>query len=214
RADRGRPGAARHGLPSDGGEAIYTDPERPAALVRFPTCACCASGQVIPSIERMGDLYLPPSGYSSEGESYQFLAPGPRTGSALRDRLPGAVTVIRAGTKPLTSLAFEDGFLVPVGALSRGLTDRQRDAILAGIRQGYYRIPRRIRTEELARSFGISRPAYEALLRKAENRLVAALFPYLAAQGSGPDPVPGVLPAPGRGPSRQGPRPAEPKRPD
>ncbi|MGI0068240.1 MAG: hypothetical protein ACREB9_07525 [Thermoplasmata archaeon] len=35
----------------------------------------------------------------------------------------------------------------------------------------------------MARGFGISRPAFEALLRKAENKLVAALFPYLTVQG-------------------------------
>jgi predicted DNA binding protein len=103
-------------------------------------------------------------------------------------RLPPEVRVVRAGTKPLTALEFEGGFLVPVGVLFRELTERQRTALVAAIGRGYYRIPRSVRTEELAESFGISRPAFEALLRKAENKLIAAVFPYLttAKRESGP----------------------------
>ena len=166
-----------------GGEVLYQDHEGTAALVRFDQCACCRSGLVIPTIESQGHLYLPPSRYGSEGETYQFLVPEERLDSHLLEKLPPSVRVVRTGTEPLTSLGFEGGFLVPVGILLRDLTDRQRRAIVTAILRGYYRIPRRIKTEELAKSFGISRPAFEALLRKAENKLVAALFPYLTLPG-------------------------------
>jgi predicted DNA binding protein len=169
-----------------GGEVLYEERDSSAALVRFPACACCGSGKVIPTIEALGHLYLPPSGFSAEGETYQFLAQEQRLESHLLDRLPPGVTVVRVGTKPLTSLEFEGGFLVPVGGLFRGLTVRQRQAILTGILRGYYRIPRAVKTEELARDFGISRAAFDALLRKAENKLATALFPYLTVQGSAP----------------------------
>lgn len=58
-----------------GGEVLYEERDHSAALVRFPACACCTSGQVIPTIERQGYLYLPPSTCSADGENYQFLAP-------------------------------------------------------------------------------------------------------------------------------------------
>jgi predicted DNA binding protein len=167
-----------------GGEVLYEEDDRSAALIRFPVCACCGSGKVIPTVEELGHLYLPPSSYSAEGESYQFLAQEQRLEAHLLDRLPSGVNVVRVGSKPLTSLAFEGGFLVPVGVLFRGLTPRQRQAIVTGILRGYYRIPRAVTTGDLARSFGISRPAFDALLRKAENKLAAALFPYLTVQGS------------------------------
>ncbi|HLY76858.1 MAG TPA: helix-turn-helix domain-containing protein [Thermoplasmata archaeon] len=173
-----------------GGEVLYEEQDRSAALIRFPVCACCRSGKVIPTIEGVGHLYLPPSAYSADGESYQFLAQEQRLESHLLERLPRGVKVVRVGTKPLTSLEFEGGFLVPVGVLFRGLTDRQRQAILTGMLRGYYRIPHAVTTEELARSLGISRPAFDALLRKAENKLAAALFPYLAVQGPGPGDLP------------------------
>jgi predicted DNA binding protein len=168
-----------------GGKLLYGEEDGSAALVRFPSCACCRSGQVIPAIEGSGRLYLPPSVYSREGENYQFLAEERRLESNLLDRLPKGVDVARAGTKPLKSLEFEGGFLVPVGALFRGLTDRQRQAIVSAILRGYYRIPHAITTQELARGLGISRPAFDALLRKAEGKLATALFPYLTVQDSG-----------------------------
>jgi predicted DNA binding protein len=171
-----------------GGTVIYREPDQSAALVRFASCACCASGRVIPSIESQGYLYLPPSAYSSEGESYQFLVEEERIAGRLLKSLPSDVETLRVGTKPLSALDFESGFLVPVGSLFRSLTPRQRQALLIGILRGYYRIPRAVMTEELARSLGISRPAFEALLRKAENKLVTTLFPYLTVQGTVPLP--------------------------
>lgn len=181
---------------SDGGEVLYRDREGTAALVRFDQCACCQRGRVIPTIEGQGHLYLPPSSYSPEGETYQFLVPEERLDAHLLERLPASVHVVRTGTEPLTSVGFEGGFLVPVAVLLRDLTDRQRRAIVTAILRGYYRIPRRVKTEELAKSFEISRPAFEALLRKAENKLVAALFPYLTLPGVAPGP-PSATVAPG-----------------
>ena len=145
---------------------------------------------MIPTIESQGHLYLPPSSYSSEGETYQFLVPEERLDAHLLEKLPRSVHVGRTGTEPLTSLGCEGGFLVPVSILLRDLTDRQRRAIVTAILRGYYRIPRRVKTEELAQTFGISRPAFEALLRKAENKLVAALFPYLTLPGGPEAPSP------------------------
>ena len=82
-------------------------------------------------------------------------------------------------TVTLNFLEMENNYLVPVAMFSALLTDRQRLAIVTGILRGYYRIPRDVTTEELARELGISRPAYEALLRKAENKVIGPLLPYL-----------------------------------
>jgi predicted DNA binding protein len=176
---------------ASGGALLYEEPARSAALVRFASCACCASGRVIPTLERSGQLYLPPSRYSAEVEQYQFLVDETRFGRHLLEQLPPGVEVVRLRTKPLVSLEFEAGFLVPVGSLLRELTEKQRRAIVTAILRGYYRIPRRVATAELAREVGISRPAFDALLRKAENKLATALFPYLALRRFGrPVPAP------------------------
>lgn len=169
-----------------GGKVVYEDADPPSALVRFPDCLCCRAGKVIPTIERAGHLFLPPSVYTPQGERYQFLLQGAVPDALLTSKLPSGVSVFAVGTKPLTSLGFEDGFLVPVSTLTHGLPGRQREALVAAVLRGYYRSPRAVQATELARGMGISRQAFDALLRKAENRLASALFPYLALRGGEP----------------------------
>lgn len=167
---------------AEGGRLAFLQEDRMTAMVRFPTCACCRTGRVIPVAEQDGALHLAPSTYGPEGETYQFLVAGGEFTTATLDRLPGKVTTVRLATRPISSLPFDETLLVPVGELLGRLTDRQQSAMHEAIEQGYYRIPRDVTTVELAQRFGISRPGFEALLRKAENRLIAALLPYLAVR--------------------------------
>lgn len=59
------------------------------------------------------------------------------------------------------------------------LTDRQAEAIVKAFDYGYYSSPREVTTDSIATSLGITRSTYEEHLRKAENRLMDALVPYL-----------------------------------
>ena len=76
--------------------------------------------------------------------------------------------------------------MVSVGRLFGRLTERQRAALSLATAAGYYRIPRHVRTEDLARRMGISRPGFEKLLRRAEGLILLAILPYL----SGAEPPP------------------------
>ncbi len=182
-----------------GGSAVLRGEDGLGALVRFATCACCRSGRVIPAIEAAGQLYLPPSAYGADGrEVYQFLAHEATVDTALLARLPEGVRVVQTAVRPLSELGFEEGFLVPVGTLFGELTTRQRLALVTAVRRGYYRIPRPVTTAELSTELSISREAFEALLRKAENKLVSGLFPYLVL-GDVPDPAAAGSGTPGEG---------------
>lgn len=178
-----------------GGHLLFRGNEETAAIVQFATCACCRTGRIIPTVEGSDVLYLPPSGYASGGtESYQFLALRGVLSTQTLDQLPTGVKVLTAGTRPLTEAAFEEGFLIPVGTVLRHLTERQRLAIVTAIVRGYYRIPRAATTLELGQALGVSREAFEALLRKAENKLIAAWIPFLVL-GSSSAERPDTLPA-------------------
>jgi predicted DNA binding protein len=92
---------------------------------------------------------------------------------ALRSR--GPTELIRKRELPLSALPH----MVWIGALFGDLTERQTSALLAAQRRGYYTSPRQVTTEEIAGSIGLSRTTYEEHLRKAENRIIAAIVPYL-----------------------------------
>ncbi len=66
-----------------------------------------------------------------------------------------------------------------VGSLFGGMTDRQMDSIIKAHDYGYYDSPRDITTASVAKSMGLSRSTYEEHLRKAENRIMDAVIPYL-----------------------------------
>ncbi len=163
-----------------GGESVHHDPDDRAALVRFSDCACCRRGQVIPRVERGEALYLPPSSYTSEGETYHFLLnEGPPVQRALEE-LRQQVDSVDISLHSLESLGFEGATIVSVGRLFGRLTDRQRAALGLATTAGYYRVPRHVRTEDLARRMGISRPGFEKLLRRAENLVLLASLPYIS----------------------------------
>jgi hypothetical protein len=87
----------------------------------------------------------------------------------------GPTELIRKREIPLNFLPSS----VWVDSLFSDLTGKQIDALLKAHRYGYYNSPREVTTESIARSLGLSRSTYEEHLRKAENRIMASLIPYL-----------------------------------
>jgi len=63
------------------------------------------------------------------------------------------------------------------------LTDRQRQALEAAYRSGYFEWPRENAADDVAELLEISRPTFQAHLRKAENELFAAFFTELEHAG-------------------------------
>lgn len=80
-----------------------------------------------------------------------------------------------------------------VNSLFGEMTQKQSDALLKAHRYGYYTSPRQITTENIANALGVSRSTYEEHLRKAENRIMGSLVPYLQLYATGdkdPDKLP------------------------
>ncbi|UCG44803.1 MAG: helix-turn-helix domain-containing protein [Candidatus Bathyarchaeota archaeon] len=77
-----------------------------------------------------------------------------------------------------------DGFIasaitLTTDALFSGLTDRQMDALLTAHKHGYYNLPRDLDVQAIAAKENVSRTTFQEHLKKAENKLVAALVPHM-----------------------------------
>jgi DNA-directed RNA polymerase specialized sigma24 family protein len=59
-----------------------------------------------------------------------------------------------------------------VGDAEDGLTDRQREAVRAAYRMGYFEIPRKVSLDDVADELDISAPSLSERLRRAQSRLV------------------------------------------
>lgn len=62
--------------------------------------------------------------------------------------------------------------IIETDRTSSGLSQRQENALIMACEQGYYEIPRRITTKDLAEQYGVTRRTFEDHLRKAEQKVI------------------------------------------
>lgn len=72
-----------------------------------------------------------------------------------------------------------DTFVVSTTSLTGGLTENQSVALLVALNSGYYSVPRKVRTLEIAEKLGMKRTTFEEHLRKAESKVLKSVAPYL-----------------------------------
>ncbi|UCC33244.1 MAG: helix-turn-helix domain-containing protein [Candidatus Bathyarchaeota archaeon] len=77
-----------------------------------------------------------------------------------------------------------DGFIassltLSADALFSGLTERQMTALVTAHRHGYYNLPRDSDIQTIAAKEKVPRTTFQEHLKKAENKLVAALIPHM-----------------------------------
>jgi len=77
-----------------------------------------------------------------------------------------------------------DGFIascltLTADALFSDLTEKQIDAMLTAYRHGYYSLPRDADVQAIATKEKVPRTTFQEHLKKAENKLVAALVPHM-----------------------------------
>jgi len=64
-------------------------------------------------------------------------------------------------------------------ALFSDLTEKQMDALLTAYSHGYYRLPRKSDIQTIASRKRVPRTTFQEHLKKAENKLVVSLVPYI-----------------------------------
>jgi predicted DNA binding protein len=68
---------------------------------------------------------------------------------------------------------------ITADALFSSLTEKQIDAMLTAHRHGYYNLPRDADVQTIAAKENVSRTTFQEHLKKAENKIVASLVPYI-----------------------------------
>jgi len=84
-----------------------------------------------------------------------------------------------------------DGFIassmtLTADALFSGLTQKQIGAMLTAYRHGYYNLPRDADVQTIAAKEKVARTTFQEHLKKAENKILTALVPYIQLSSHAP----------------------------
>lgn len=123
-------------------------------------------------------LSVPPLRYSRGKKWCRVLALDPANLTAFYREVAAEYAVTVESKRAVESVA-ADRPLLSLDSVLPDLSPRQREALFVAQASGYYRIPREVTTAEIAAEMGIERRTLEEHLRRAENKLVAAVDDYL-----------------------------------
>lgn len=157
---------------------------RSAQLVS-QACACGGvSNSTASLIEKHNCLKMDPVFLKRGWAWYRILAFQQSDVKNLFDQLEKLGTLKIVYRRALSDSPVKDTFVISSSTLLGELTKKQSFALLTALYRGYYEIPKRVSTDEIAKSLGLPRTTFEEHLRKAESKAMKALMPLLQFSGS------------------------------
>lgn len=134
---------------------------------------------VSPVIERHNCLRIEPIIYKHGWEWYRILAFRQKDVKDLFDELEKFSNVQLVSRRTLEETAVRESFMLSARSLLGELTKKQSHALMIAITRGYYEIPKKLSTDDIAKSLDLPRTTYEEHLRKAESKVMKAVAPLL-----------------------------------
>ncbi|MFX0115920.1 MAG: helix-turn-helix domain-containing protein [Candidatus Hodarchaeota archaeon] len=147
--------------------------------VSYITTTCLCDKTINSKIQQQGGISIYPIRYSGGWGHYQIVCLDSSDLSSVMKVLQAYPQMNVISIKEFDSEGIFPSQMISMPEITKGLTDHQLVILIRAFECGYYEIPRKIRTEDLADEFQVSRYAVEKTLRKAENNLLTALMPYL-----------------------------------
>jgi predicted DNA binding protein len=146
------------------------------------TEACRCAGirrSISPVIEKHNCLRIEPILYKHGWEWYRILAFRQKDVKELFEELETFATVQMVSRRTLEETAVRESMMLSPRSLLGELTKKQAQALMIAISRGYYEIPKKLSTDEIAKSLELPRTTYEEHLRKAESKVMKAVAPLL-----------------------------------
>lgn len=166
---------------SIGSKIIRQSPATSSLQVVLQHCACDKlPPPTLPTIEKYNCLNLQPMVYTGGWEWYRVMAFSEQDIKRLfKDLEKRHCDVEVTSRKTISEESVHSSLLIPVGSLLNSLTEKQTRALIAALDNGYYNLPRNASAIEIAQRLGIPRTSFVDHLRKAENKLIRTIGPYV-----------------------------------
>jgi len=143
----------------------------------------CRDTRLSPSIsgvaEKNSCLEIPPVTYQGGWETHRVLGFRETDFKKLFQDLTKLGSAEVLSKRVYADKSIVDTFAISFSSLFSDLTPKQVEAIAAALESGYYQVPKKMTTEEIALRRKIPRTTYEEHLRKAESKILRALSPYI-----------------------------------
>jgi predicted DNA binding protein len=154
------------------------------------SCSCSKiQTNVLAIVERNSCLSIPPEVYYDGWEEYRVIGFRQSDYKKMFQELHriGQVKIIQKRVAAEKSI--RDTFVVSLNSVFSQLTERQVNSLIAALEAGYYQIPKKVTTTEIAGRNKVPRTTYEEHLRKAESKVLEAIAPYVRLYKSGVKPL-------------------------
>jgi predicted DNA binding protein len=153
----------------------------------------CRCSKIKPNIsdivEKNSCLSIPPEVYYGGWEEYRVVGFRESDYKKMFQELDeiGQVRIVRKRVFPEKSI--RDTFLVSLNGVFSQLTEKQVSSLIAALEAGYYQIPKKVTTTQIAGRNKVPRTTYEEHLRKAESKVLQSIAPYVRLYTSGVNPT-------------------------
>ncbi len=161
------------------GELVEESSDQQKAHLIIETCSCTRENSVGKNLQDFDLLHVSPIVYSKGWEYYRIIVFRHEDLKKFLERMEERGFVYEIVRK----IPF-DGFIassltLTADALFSELTDKQMDALLTAHNCGYYLFPRKNDVQSIAAKKRVPRTTFQEHLKKAENKIVASLVPYI-----------------------------------
>jgi predicted DNA binding protein len=133
-------------------------------------------------IERCNCVEIQPTTYREGSEWYRIVAFSDVDVLALYEILSKIANVRTISQDVHPDSSIKSSIMISSTSLLGKLTKKQQNALTSAVAMGYFDIPPRTSTESMAEKYGIARTTFEEHLRKAEEKILKSLLPYLEMQ--------------------------------
>lgn len=148
-------------------------------------CNCSEIGKAVtPHIQKNNCLEMQPVFYKHGWEWYRIIAFKQRDVKNLFEELEEFTTLEMISRRKIEDASVKEAFVISTNSLLGELTGKQSFALLIALSRGYYEIPKKVSTDEIAKSLDLPRTTYEEHLRKAESKVMKAVAPLLELASS------------------------------
>lgn len=142
-------------------------------------CFCTMENSVSRNIDAFNLLHVSPVVYEQGWEYYRLIAFRHQDMRGLLEQLEKKGFVFDVVRKVPFDGYITSSLTLTADALFSDLTEKQMDALMTAYSHGYYRLPRKAPVTLIAQKKRVPRTTFQEHLKKAENKLVASLIPYI-----------------------------------